>query len=342
MGRVFFTADDLARTRIVASYGPYAEALFSLGVLARSRRNGVLFGGWHRQLPDAAGRWTGLVGELVGKAPVLDLFTLLGPVGSAPEATEALLGLERRWLRTEVEAAAGWAAAHQVGAASRLPAWAFRLPDDREVRAAFAAAMRSCHDAAVAPHWNRIRAHLSAEIALRGRVMAQGGVEALLSSLYPGLRWSGGILHSKDWPAVDLHLDGRGLTLVPSVFCQRATVYVSLTDPDRPATLFYPALRDVSDAYRLWTRGQPGSSGQALVSLLGSTRAAALEIVAGGCTTTELATRLGVTPPTASYHLAALRNAGLITTRRLGGAALHAATPLGLALLNADGIRPPT
>lgn len=48
----------------------------------------------------------------------------------------------------------------------------------------------------------------------------------------------------------------------------------------------------------------------------------------------ELACRSNTTLSSASQHATVLRNAGLVTTQRYGGAVLHSLTPLGLALLN--------
>lgn len=70
-----------------------------------------------------------------------------------------------------------------------------------------------------------------------------------------------------------------------------------------------------------------------LVALLGPTRAAVLEAVAAGCTTTELARRVGVSLASASRHACVLRDAGLISTRRLGGSVLHSLRPLGAEVL---------
>jgi len=338
MLRVHFTAVDLARTHIVASYGPYSEAMFSLGVL-RDRRREALFDGWRQQLTDASGGWAGVLSRLIGSPPVLDLFTLIGRVRSDEESTQALLSVDRRHLKAEVDAAANWAAANRSSPDSELPAWAFRLPEDRAVRFAFAARMQACCAAAIGPHWNHIQAHLDAEAAVRARVLAQGGIEQLLSTLHPDLRWRDGALQVQDGTSrsADVYLNGSGLALVPSVFCRRiASYHISDADRGGPAVLFYPALREVKDAYRLWARTDPTSTHKTLVALLGSTRAAALDIICQGCTTTELARRLGVSPPTASYHATILRNAGLISTRRHGSVVVHNISPLGASLLDGD------
>jgi DNA-binding transcriptional ArsR family regulator len=55
--------------------------------------------------------------------------------------------------------------------------------------------------------------------------------------------------------------------------------------------------------------------------------------VGGGCTTSELARRVGVSLASASQHASVLREAGLVHTLRQGGAVLHTLTPLGAALL---------
>ena len=78
-----------------------------------------------------------------------------------------------------------------------------------------------------------------------------------------------------------------------------------------------------------------GLSGAALAALVGRNRAAVLSAVADGCTTTELAGRVGISLAAASQHASVLRDAGLITSCRQGGAVLHALTPLGADLLQA-------
>jgi DNA-binding transcriptional ArsR family regulator len=60
-----------------------------------------------------------------------------------------------------------------------------------------------------------------------------------------------------------------------------------------------------------------------------------LASVRDGCTTTELAGRAGISLAAASQHATVLRDAGLIASRRQGGAVLHVLTPLGAELLQA-------
>lgn len=70
-----------------------------------------------------------------------------------------------------------------------------------------------------------------------------------------------------------------------------------------------------------------------LASLLGRTRAHALEALADPCTTGELARRIGVSPATASHHATVLRAAGLISSHRDGVKIVHRLTAKGTTLL---------
>ncbi|HEX5298742.1 MAG TPA: hypothetical protein VFW50_17300 [Streptosporangiaceae bacterium] len=54
-----------------------------------------------------------------------------------------------------------------------------------------AAELAECHDRLVAPHWERIRTVLEADIAYRADLLAGGGTRSLFADLHPDLRWSG-------------------------------------------------------------------------------------------------------------------------------------------------------
>lgn len=55
-----------------------------------------------------------------------------------------------------------------------------------------------------------------------------------------------------------------------------------------------------------------------------------------GCSTKELAGLAGIAPASASEHATVLREAGLVQTVRHRNLAVHSATVLGVALLNAS------
>jgi DNA-binding transcriptional ArsR family regulator len=71
--------------------------------------------------------------------------------------------------------------------------------------------------------------------------------------------------------------------------------------------------------------------------LIGPTRAAILDTIQTGRSTTELARRVGVSAGSVSQHTAVMRDAGLILTTRVGKAVIHTLTPTGIAVLNASG-----
>ena len=70
-----------------------------------------------------------------------------------------------------------------------------------------------------------------------------------------------------------------------------------------------------------------------LGKLVGQTRSAVLHGVGGGCTTSELARRVGVSLASASQHASVLREAGLVTTRRAGRSVAHRLTARGREML---------
>lgn len=207
------------------------------------------------------------------------------------------------------------------------------------------AAVREFSDLAVAPHWERVRAHLdSARDTLR-ETMCAGGVGALLNGLGPGIRWQPPVLEIDDADDGELTLDGRGLVLLPSLFLRRPgrVVPVDHAFPDRPPLLVLPSRPRPGDLPGLLAdtgavRGERREDTDRLAALMGRTRAAALRAVEESCSNTELAQRLGVTTAAVSQHTAVLRGAGLISTRRSGGHAVHTVTHLGQLLLRGTGL----
>jgi DNA-binding transcriptional ArsR family regulator len=159
-------------------------------------------------------------------------------------------------------------------------------------------------------------------------MMAESGREQVLRTLHLSARWNYPVLEL-DFPADhDIHLDGRGLTLVPSFFCWGAPT--TLLDPELPPVVVYPIERTLG-----WATHEPNAQRNALARLLGRTRAHVLIAISeGDCTTTELAARARVPLPTASRQAATLREAGIVISQPRGRRVLHTVTPLGAALLN--------
>ncbi|EDY58892.2 ArsR family transcriptional regulator [Streptomyces sviceus ATCC 29083] len=72
---------------------------------------------------------------------------------------------------------------------------------------------------------------------------------------------------------------------------------------------------------------------EALARLLGRQRAAVLAGLGDPASTTDLARRHGLAPSTVSAHLAVLREAGLLRSRRQGHRVLYGRTALGDAVV---------
>jgi DNA-binding transcriptional ArsR family regulator len=96
-----------------------------------------------------------------------------------------------------------------------------------------------------------------------------------------------------------------------------------MVEPYRPE-IIYPA-RAIAT---LWETGQLPSS-QALIALLGRTRARLLTALDEPNLTSALAKRLAVTPGAVSQHLSVLRSSGLVSRTRVGGSVLYRRTIRG-------------
>ncbi|PSJ28752.1 transcriptional regulator [Streptosporangium nondiastaticum] len=192
-----------------------------------------------------------------------------------------------------------------------------RLPHPRPAEA--------YREIAVDPYWEDIRSSVDGDRALRIRALLDGGVNGLLRSYVPTMRWVPPTLHVRSALDRDYDLRGRGLVLQPSYFCHGVGHLPE--DPDAPPVLVHPAAQPQSE---------PPPGDKALARLMGATRAGILIAAGTACTAGELARRVGVSAPTVSHHLSALRDAGLLRTVPLGTTALHVRTRTGSALVNSS------
>ncbi|GAB1510053.1 winged helix-turn-helix domain-containing protein [Actinophytocola sp. KF-1] len=189
--------------------------------------------------------------------------------------------------------------------------------------------------AAVLPYWRQAYSRMELEREARGRIVITKGVERMLSTLHPKVRWRSPVLEIPDERHLDVHLDARGLLLSPSLFLgDHPCVLVDANQRTAPPTLVYAIPRATTAIAMLCGMAQPND--HALAALVGQTRAAALRALAETCTTSELARRVNISSAGASQHATVLREAGLITTRRNRNTVLHTLTALGVALLQSE------
>ncbi|HZR48971.1 MAG TPA: helix-turn-helix domain-containing protein [Streptosporangiaceae bacterium] len=311
MLQVHLTAEDLLRTKFASQPAPLIELSLALATL---QRRDPVFGTWRRsaaaRLPAAA-------------RPLLDLIqpTGAGPVFLDPITTSLAEGLEEvqhspsKLVLDEL---------HWLFPAGPPAPW-IRLvaTRDRQTWRELHAAQRLAHRNLIDGTATRARHGYQAELAWRGQMIAESGVQATLSALHPSISWHGAILQINTPGHWELRPGGNGLTLMPSVYW---TGHPTFTwHPDGSLAIIYAALTPLPLISQ--THGDP------LASLLGHTRAALLHLTVTEQTTTSLARELHVSPATVSAHTKTLRAAGLITTVRAGKAVLHSITPLGNRLL---------
>nr|BFD93026.1 winged helix-turn-helix domain-containing protein [Kitasatospora sp. Xyl93] len=303
--RIAMSVEDLARVRITGNVDQELEAVLALEAW---RSGGEFFGPWQRAVRR----------QMAGQ-PVLAerLRRLSGANGGFRDVL-------RVWANGRIMASGSGAE-----------------PVVR--RADVAAAVREFNRVALRPCWADVRSRLEAERDVRRRIAGRGGVDALLGTLHPQIRWNAPVLEVPSERDVELDLGGKGLRLAPSLFLQGAGVLLRprRDEPDEAPTLLFamrpdrtggPVPGGVPEAAESARRGGE----EPLAALVGRTRAAVLHAVLDGGTTGELAGRLGVTASAVSQHTAVLRAAGLIDTRRCGNGVLHTTTSLGRALLRGE------
>ncbi|TXL85405.1 winged helix-turn-helix domain-containing protein [Streptomyces sp. IB2014 016-6] len=326
MLRIHFTPQDMTRVRVAPGPDFMWEITNSVQTLQRTDGERV-FGAWRRwvrpRLPE--GRHL--------------LSPLLPPYGYSPDfltpgsgdrttlraAIDTLLGTPRPRLRAELA---------QLSGSTRLPDWTASLAEgDTDALTRLGDALHAYQAEALVPHWRHVRADLEADRALRMRHLMDGGTEALLSGLGPDVRWRPPVLEVTYPVDQHLRLDGRGLVLQPSFFCWPTPT--TLADGELPPVLVHPIHHTADWVGPAGTAGPPTGPGP-LGRLLGQTRADLLRASRTGCSTVEAARMLQVTHPAVSQHMNVLRAAGLTTTVRTAGRALHTATAEGRALLAAE------
>ncbi|MCQ4209649.1 ArsR/SmtB family transcription factor [Streptomyces longispororuber] len=316
-----FVVGDLARTSF--AYSPFQEAVYSL----RTWRDPARYPHqrpWLRRLAPAFARLdTELLTGLI--APSLWIPDFLTPRPDRPRP-----GFERQLdelSRTDPALLAG----EFTAAYGRAPL----PPVVRDGLAEPAAFLdRICHVLAAYWHsclapdwWPRAHTILEADLAHRGKVLAEEGARGLFASLDPRLTFNGEVLtlvkklDRHPWPKADVRIGGRGLVVLPTLFAAGAHTSIDYT---LPPMLVYPARGRATIS-----ETPPPVTDEALTRLLGAARARLLHLLAEPASTTELAHLLAVTPGAVSQHLAVLYDAGLLTRARSGRSVRYVRSELG-------------
>ncbi|WP_329122000.1 ArsR/SmtB family transcription factor [Streptomyces sp. NBC_01465] len=326
-----FGVDDLARTSF--AYSPLQEAAFSL----RAWRDPVRYPfqrPWLRRMRSAYDRQDLeiLDAMLTGRMWIPDFLTPR-PSRARPTFAEEL-ALLRATPSSVV--ASGLRDAYSDG--EPLPA--VLAGDPERVLARTADALESYWtDCLADAWWPRAQAVFEADLAHRGRVLAEEGVDALFAGLDPRLTWDGEhavlrlISPYRDggWWREQVAVAGRGMVLTPTLFARGAQ---PLCTPELPPALFYPAR---GRAQLGETEPPPPVADHTLTRLLGAPRARILLLLAEPASTTELALRIGVTPGAVSQHLSLLFDAGLLVRARTGRSVRYRRSKLGDGLCRPRG-----
>ena len=187
-----------------------------------------------------------------------------------------------------------------------------------------------CWSAAMAESWPAMRRVLDEDVRQQAALASRVGFAEIVGSLHPQLEWDGTKV-TLQLP-YDVNVDATpGLVLTPSVFLHRPAVWLGLPGQ---VMVGFPA----RGRGKVWSTPEPvGSEG----TVLGFRRSAILADLDVPRSTTELATRHGLSPATVSYHLSRLRQSGLVARRQDGHSVLYERTGRAVDLLTALDRRSP-
>lgn len=333
--RIDISGPPSGQLRFAAS--PLAELTAMLHVLAQP--------GHHPQLADWAGDvWAGLRPELAERLREADFLwrssqaDFLVPARPRSTLAEELDDVDRiddeRYVTAALVTTCGSSRVH-FGAPSpltdatareraldlaqargaRQEAFAERLlADPAAVRARVRHTLEQCGEAFFDAAWTNVAVRLATDLRVKNDLLKRQGIGAALASV------SGAVTLSPDGDCivVDKLQDkataahGAGVTFIPSVFGRPHLVAVHA--PGWQPVVQYPVAEPIpSEPVSLETVSLR------LEALAHPVRLRLLRTLARGPhTTRELAHAWELTPPEISRHLAVLRRAGLLTTRRQG------------------------
>lgn len=321
------TPIDVSRLRF--AFAPLGEAVASLRMMrSEVRRRAHL--PWLRQVEPkvraadlrplrALVPPTGYVPDFLTPGDSLGSGDLDTDLAAVRETRPERLVAEVSWMMDDAGVPPGW---HK--ATAPVHRWMVEHPE-RAVQVVADQLAVYC-ELALRPYWSRIRSSMQADVHHRMRVMEKSGADAVLSSLSRHIVWRDECLTVRSNYDFTARLDGRGMVLVPSVFC--GPEVLTMLPPDQ-SMVVYPQ----PDAAQLWSPGD-GSASNPLAALIGQVRAEILETLHQPRSTTDLAAEIGVTPGAVSQHLTVLRRAGLVSNERAGRRVLYVRTAGGESLVH--------
>lgn len=328
--RIHFTTEDLARTRLASGVRPLLELTIGIRLL-QERSHPVRFDAWRqRATTHLHPRLAPLFSFIPALGASVDFLDLSGPQ-SPDDSLEELRSTPAHQVVNDLDR---WAAGQQDP-----PKAAQTLRQDPALIRHVADAAEYAHQQCIAPYWPRIEQLATADRTWRLQQVAEHGIGRLLREANPRyIAWKPPVLHltTASGRDGDVHLEGRGLLLIPTVF---GAHYPAYDHPDDGQPWITFPIRDSGDctlAPAACTADALTTVPASLRALLGRTRARVLCVIAehSGCTTTQLAAQARISAASASEHTTVLRNAGLTTLTREGKRALHSLSPAGQSLVN--------
>ena len=228
---VHFTGADFARTSISRHPAPLVELKLSLMMLRR-RDNDVFFGRWRRHLRTSLPATTRPLWDLVSGyrgPPFIDPVSVTVPAG-----LDAIHATPPGQIRDDIERVY----AHRT---SPPPPWLRDLlRGDAGAWHLLRRALEDAYQAALARTWPAVRDLHRAEFTRYALTAAGSGVSRALTALVPASQLTGPGTWQLTAPYQrDIHLDGRGLILVPTFHWTGMPLASDL--PGQPVLLAYPA-----------------------------------------------------------------------------------------------------
>lgn len=308
--RMRFTSEDLLALRIRAAPDPMWELALSVHKLKPVPHKA---GGCADQVREAHRLIAGLIPR---RGNFADFLTPTRGSESLREGLDAIASLPRDRLSEDLDP-------RRLG----RPADSYTrglARGDPEARGTLLCSLERYFRAMIEPRWSLIR-RMTVTNNGAARRLAEAGVGAMIESLCPTIRWQWPWLEA-DYPFDrEIDLGGRGLTLLPSFFCD--DVPVTLIDPQLAPVLVFPV------------RGMPGvpidpdRTLARLAPVMGETRVAILIQLAHPSTTSDLAAAVDLSLATVSQQVSLLRDAGFVTSVRDGRSVVHALSGYGRSVL---------